>query len=63
MRIASSIKISEAIEAFIASVIKSTPEIEESDKPAIFKSANRYSNSWLATGETKCDNNTPPTKE
>lgn len=52
-----------AVEAMIASINKNTPPINESDKPATFKSANRYGDSWLATDECKCDNKTPSTKE
>lgn len=52
-----------AVEAMIASINKNTAPINEGKKPATFKSANRYGDSWLATGKCKCDNKTPPTKE
>lgn len=55
MKIASPVKISEAIEAFIASIIKNTPKMENSGKPSTFKTANRYSDSWLAVDKPKRD--------
>ena len=52
-----------AVRQFLDVINKNTSQIKESEKPLTFKSANRYGDSWLATDETKCDNNTPPTKE
>lgn len=52
-----------AVQQFLDVINKNTSQLKESENPATFKCANRYSDSWLAADETKCDNNTPPTKE